>query len=177
MGKEYIITMTASNRVGMLAAVANAMAELDADLREIRQSVVRQFFSMIVAAEFPNHREPQVILDHLRDVCRPYDIEVQLNDPAETELLDDPEPDASLHGLEITGRNAPGILRQIATRLSLFDSDIRSLRASSSEDGQAFNLMMVVAVSSRIDPQQVVESLVNAGNELSFTVAPLDELT
>ena len=56
MPKEYIITMTAANRVGILAAVTNAMAELDADLKEARQTVVRRFFTMIFSAEFPKSR-------------------------------------------------------------------------------------------------------------------------
>ena len=34
MSKEYIITMTAGNRTGILSAVTKAMAELGADLRE-----------------------------------------------------------------------------------------------------------------------------------------------
>ena len=67
MDREYIITMTAVNRVGILAAVTKAMAELGGDLREASQTVVRGFFTMIFSSEFPADLAPDVIIDHLQD--------------------------------------------------------------------------------------------------------------
>ena len=54
MAREYIITMTAENRVGIMSAVTKAMTELGGDLREASQTVVRGFFTMIFSAEFPD---------------------------------------------------------------------------------------------------------------------------
>ena len=71
MAKQCIITLTAANRIGILAAVTNAMDELGGDLQEVSQTVVQKFFTLILAAEFPAHRELQVIVDHIRDVGRP----------------------------------------------------------------------------------------------------------
>ena len=173
MSKEYIITMTATNRVGVMSAITTAMAELDADLRAMEQSVVRQFFTMILAAEFPDHRDPQVILDHLRDAGRPYGIEVQLNDPQQSSLPGEPDENATLLGLSLAGKNARGVLRQVAARIALYDSDIRNLRANRSNDEQSFEMMLVVAVSPQIDPQRVIESLVEVGDQLGFAVSVL----
>ena len=72
MAREFIITMTAANRVGILSAVTKAMADLGGDLREASQTVVRGFFTMIFSAEFPDQTSPHVITDHLQDVGRPF---------------------------------------------------------------------------------------------------------
>lgn len=80
MAREYIITMTAANRVGILSAVTKALSELGADLREASQTVVRGFFTMIFSAEFPDEMDPVVITDHLQDVCRSFGIDVNLKD-------------------------------------------------------------------------------------------------
>ena len=89
MPRRLIITLTAANRVGILAGVSNALAELSGDLQEIRQTVVQKFFTMIIAADFPAERDPQIVLDHIRDVCRPYSVDVTLKDPLDEHLQDD----------------------------------------------------------------------------------------
>jgi len=166
MGKEYIITMTAANRVGILAAVTNAMSELGGDLIETRQTVVRGFFTMIFAAIFPEHREPDVILDHLRDVCRPFGIEVGLKDPTE-EIL----PDQSTMGdrvvVRLEGRNAPGLLHQIAKTISVAGDDIINLRAVCSDDRETFSASLHLNVCQ--ETTHLFERLQELGLQCGFT--------
>ena len=53
MRKQFVITLTASNRVGILAAVATALAELGGELREVKQTLRDRYFTRILSAEFP----------------------------------------------------------------------------------------------------------------------------
>jgi glycine cleavage system transcriptional repressor len=165
MGKEYIITMTAANRVGILAAVTNAMAELGGDLIETRQTVVRGFFTMIFAAVFPDHREPDVILDHLRDVCRPFGIEVGLKDPTE-EILPEASTNCDRVVVRLEGRNAPGLLHQIGKTISVAGSDIVNLRAVSSDDGRTFCASLHLDVSE--ETTYLFERLQELGRQCGF---------
>ena len=81
MSKRYIITFMAANRVGILAAVTTSLAELGGDIQEVSQTVMQRFFTIIMSAEFPENRDPSVIIDHIRGVCRPFGVEVNLKDP------------------------------------------------------------------------------------------------
>lgn len=162
MSREYIITMTAENRVGILAAVTNAMAELGAELLEASQTVVAGYFTMIFAAEFPENREQQVILDHLRDVCRPFGIEVTVS--AKSDSVSSPTVVIEPQRLRLTGRNVPGILRKIAVRMSTTGIDILAMHAFR-EGPDRFGTVMKLAVPEGTDAEAFCDELRELGAE------------
>jgi glycine cleavage system transcriptional repressor len=158
MQREYIITMTAENRVGILAAVTNAMAELGAELLEASQTVVSGYFTMIFAAEFPEKREQQVILDHLKDVCRPFGIEVTVTRRSEpvAEASTTPRP---IRRLRLTGQNVPGILRKISVKMSMIGIDIIGMHAFREGDDQ-FGVVMKITLPESFDSAQLPDELI-----------------
>ena len=114
MAKELIITMAAANRAGILAAVTKAMAELDGDLREASQTVVRGFFTMIFSVEFPDSMDQSVIHDHLQDACRPFGIELGIRDPsAHLPVYTAATANTKQFRLRVGGQNQPGALRRL----------------------------------------------------------------
>ncbi len=171
MSREYIITMTAANRSGILSAVTKAMAELGADLRECSQTVVRGFFTMIFSAEFPETLDPGIIRDHLSDVCRPFGIEVGLKDPAR-ELSSEHRSahTAALHSLRIRGQNRPGALRRLSSVMGMHQVDIRGMHAVRTSDKEGFEMVMKVAVPSDFSITQLTAELQKAGSDFSTAV-------
>ncbi len=162
MSREYIITMTAENRVGVLAAVTNAMGELGAELVEASQTVVADYFTMIFAAEFPDNRERQVVFDHLRDVCRPFGIEVTVSDRNESPA--EANSSAVVRRLRLTGKNVPGILRKIAVHMSTSGIDILGLHAFR-EGADRFGTVMKLAIPESTDPKAFCVDLRELGSE------------
>ena len=55
--RRYVISLAGSNRIGALAAVSQAVAELGGNICEIRQTVVDKFFAILLSADFPDERE------------------------------------------------------------------------------------------------------------------------
>ena len=120
MPKELIITMAAANRAGILAAVTRAMTELGGDLREASQTVVRGFFTMIFATEFPDSMDQCVIRDHLLDACRPFGIELSVRDPStHFPVYTAATANTRQFRLRLGGRNQPGVLRKLSQVMSL----------------------------------------------------------
>ena len=173
MPKGYIISLMAANRVGILAAATTAVAELGGDLREVSATVVQKFFTMILAAEFPDHREPQVIVDHIRDVCRPYAIEVCLKDPTQETLQQESPDETSMYSMSLTGRDAPGVLRQITSRLAEEEIDINELYATRTNDDQSaeqdFVIIMEFAVPQGVDDGTLQRDLEDLGKSIGLT--------
>ena len=155
MAKRFVITLTAANRVGILAAVSNALAELGGDLCHISQTVVEKFFTMIIASDFPEARTTEVILDHIRAVCGPYNVEVTLKEPAQERLPDDPEDGINVYFLTIRGENQPGIIRLVSNRLAQDQIDIVNLEAIRLDEGRQFLFSMEIAAP----PQTNIELL------------------
>jgi ACT domain-containing protein len=47
-----IVTIIGSDRVGIIAGIANVIAESDVNILDISQSVIREFFTMIMMVDF-----------------------------------------------------------------------------------------------------------------------------
>jgi glycine cleavage system transcriptional repressor len=123
------MTLTAVNRVGILAAVSNAIAELGGDVQEVSVTVMQKYFTIILAADFPDHRESQVIVDHVTDIGRPYGLEVCLKDPDAELFQNGSDEGTEAYYLRISGRNQPGTMRLVAARLAQDGVDIADLYA------------------------------------------------
>ena len=171
MAREYIITMTAANRIGILAGVTNAMAELGGDLCECSQTIVRGCFTMIFAAEFPEDRDPQVILDHLHGVCAPWDIDVRLRNPGDEQPADSGGAGAKfvLHFMTVDGTNQKGILRKIASELSMLGVDIYGMRAFRREGDRQFRMNAKLVIPPAMEPQSVADRLNELGASSGFS--------
>lgn len=171
MPREFIITMTAANRVGILSAVTKAMADLGGDLREASQTVVRGFFTMIFSAEFPDNLEQSVIVDHLQDVCRPFGIDVNLKEPAAPEQVSGNASERSLqvHILRLGGENQPGVLRQLSSLIAARRIDIVGMHAVRTSEGDGFELIMKIAVPADLDTDKLLDDLNQAGQSFNIT--------
>ena len=171
MPKRYIITLMAANRVGILASVTTALAELGGDLVEVSQTVMQKFFTIIMAAEFPEHRQPQVIIDHLRDVCRPYGVEVNLKDPAQEALQDPPPGGVEKYFLTLTGEDKPGIIRQITSRMAREGIDVTDLYARRSDADRSFVVVMELAVPAGVHALALQQELEQMGSAVGLSAS------
>jgi len=168
MANRYIITLMAANRVGILAAVTSALDELGGDLREVSQTVMQKFFTIILAAEFPESREPEVIVDHIRGVCRPYGVEVNLKDPSQETLQNGYPSGTEKYFVTVTGTDRPGILRSVSSRLAREEIDITDLYGHRNDDG-SFVMIMELSVPPSADAVTLERELGEMGRSLGLT--------
>lgn len=169
LAKRYVITLTAANRVGIMAAVTTALDELGGDIQEQSQTVVQKFFTMILAADFPDHRAPQVIVDHLSDVCRPYGMEVILKDPLSETFPKESSDATEKYYLTVDGTDSPGIMRRLAVRLTEENIDISELHAVRDDnDRSSFQMLMELTVPESVDSEELQTSLDELGRSLGF---------
>jgi len=173
MAKQYILTVLATNRTGILAAMANALDELGGNILDVSQAVIREFFTMIVAAEFPEHRDPDVIADHIRAVCRPFGAEVALKDPSLEPILEptDDVGQKQRYVLTVAGRDRPGILRFIAHRLAQDDIDLVDLQGMRNSIDHSFVTSMELSVPQGVDSLQLRDELDKEFHSAEITVA------
>ncbi len=169
MTKEYIITMTAANRVGVLSAVTKAMSELGTELREASQTVVRGYFTMIFSAEFPETLDRQVIVDHLQDACRPFGIDVNLKAPFEEKQGAQSSDSVKLYSLRLGGDNRPGVLREVSSALSMQRVDIAGMHAVKARKGKGFEMVMKIAVPADLDLERFLSDLNQTGKPFNMT--------
>lgn len=157
MAKQYVMSVMAVNRVGILAALATALDELRGSFVDVSQAIMRQYFSMIIAAEFPDDRDPAVIVEHIQAVCRPFGGVVTLKDPEEDAALGLTPPEPGLadeetpYLLRITGQDRPGVLRRVAHRLAQDGIDVVDLYGIRHDHDQTFVTCLQLAVPSGVN--------------------------
>lgn len=180
MPKQYIMTLMAVDRVGILAALTNALDDLGGNLLELSQAVIRRFFTMIVAVEFPPERDPQIIVEHIRSICGPFGVEVSFKDP---ELEDMPESftdagSTDRYVLTIVGPDQKGALRQITRRLAQEGIDIIDLHGICDESTQRFSAFMELLSPVGVDLTHIVHELqtASAAKQLVLTLQHRDIL-
>lgn len=155
MAKRYIISLTASNRVGILAALTTALDELNASLVELSQTVLQDFFTIILAADFPENNGPELILDHIEGICRPFSVKVNLSDPMTVNLPMVPAEDYEIYFLTVKGPDQPGITRDIFSKLASESIDIHDLYGRSESDDDVFSMIMELAVPTGTDKRRI----------------------
>jgi glycine cleavage system transcriptional repressor len=153
VAKQYVMTVMATNRVGILAALATALDELRGSFVDVNQAVMRQYFTIIMAAEFPDDRDPEVIVDHIRAVCRPFGVEVMLQDPSSdsySEPLEERVP-AQQYLLRLSGEDRPGVLRRVSHRLAQEGIDVVDLYGERQDAANTFVSCLQLAVPQGVD--------------------------
>ena len=163
MPKRCMISLVGANRIGVLAAVTMALDELGGNLQEMSTTVVKSTFSMIASVEFPEHRKTDVAIDHIRDVCRPYQIEVSLHevDQSASAGMEESKSAESLtcYTMLASGSDESGLLRTVALRLSQEDVDVRNVYSRTDEEGQLFVMELQVAVPVNVDFHVICKEL------------------
>jgi glycine cleavage system transcriptional repressor len=151
MSKRYVLCLTAADRPGILAAVATALAELGGDIAEINHAVVTNYFAIILAADFPDERKPQVIVAHLEGVCRPFGVELILKDPDRESHAGAITGKTTKYVLSTCGKDAPGIVARITGCLAREGVDITHLRGTRGNGSRSFELVFELAVPVTVD--------------------------
>jgi len=169
MSKRYVLCLTAANRTGILAAVATAVSELGGDIHEINHTTVANFFAIILAADFPEHRDPGVIVGHVEGVCRPFGVAVILKDPDVESTEELPPVKNEPFVLTLTGRDAPGIVARISGCLAREGIDITDLHGVRREGGKSFVLVLNLAVPTHVDGALLQKELEQLGNSLGLS--------
>jgi glycine cleavage system transcriptional repressor len=171
VSKNYVLTLTAANRTGILAAVTRALGELGGNIQEISQTVVQRFFTIILAAEFPDHRDPDVIVNHLEGVCRPFGIHVVLRDPRD-DSLQPPLPEGmERYFLTLSGEDAPGVVAKISGRLACERIDITDLYGVRRD--HEFVLILELEIPTGVDTAALRDDLEALGASIGLS-ATLD---
>jgi len=169
VSKRYIIGLMAANRTGILAALATALAELGGDIHEASQTVMQKFFTIILAADFPDHRDPEVIVNHIRGVGRPFGVEVFLKDPSHEALQEQAAEGTEKYFLTLTGHDTPGIIGQISSCLAREAIDITDMYARRQDNDTQFVMILELAMPVGADALSLRQELEQLGTPIGLS--------
>src|SRR6185312_5254424 len=72
----YIVTVTAADRVGIVFSVAGTVRDQGGTILELSQTVMRGYFTIILAVDFPEPKEPRALADAISERGRRFGLTV-----------------------------------------------------------------------------------------------------
>lgn len=168
MTRRYLLSIVANNRIGVLPAITGAIHELGGDMQEASQTVMNGLLSMVLIADFPEKRSPEVIVDHISGVARPFEAEISVRPTAYND--DQPENLVERFFLTLHGDDSPGLIRQVTSRLAAESIEITDLYAVREGVGQPVVMVFELAVPLHSDLGPLRGELEGLGNPDGLTV-------
>ena len=175
MARRFIISISASNRTGVLASVTNGLSELGGDLVEASVDVICGHFTMLLAADFPDHRKQDVITDHLRDYGQSFGLQILIKEIKDAVSTNQTIQERFMQGkrafLTAYGNDSPGIARGISAMLSLQSIDIIDMYGIGEVDTNKFAMAMEVTLPSFFNEQTLRLKMSEFERECDITMS------
>jgi predicted amino acid-binding ACT domain protein len=159
---HYIVTVTASDRVGIVYSVAGTLRDEGAHVLELSQTVMRGFFTIILDVEFATPRDPKALAAAITERGRRFDLTV-----AVIEAKGGPGRPAVSDGerfiLTVLGADAPGHIHGISGCLAALGVNIVDLHAR--VDDARLSLVMEAFLPHDLPPSTVRAELERFGRD------------
>ena len=162
---SYIVTVTAADRVGIVHSVTGTIAAEGGNILELSQTVMRDYFTIILAVEFPRKLDRETLTRQLADRGKRFDLTVSVieipSGPHQAVL-----PNADRFILTVLGDDHAGNIHGISSILAAHGVNIVDLHART--EGKRFSLVMEAFLPPDLTPVQVRQQLESYGRDLGL---------
>jgi glycine cleavage system transcriptional repressor len=115
--KEYIISVLVRDRVGIVAGVSRAVWELNGNILELSQTVIRGYFTLILSALFSDDASADAVREVIRGSVARDEMEVMVRERGSHQPRP-VVPKAERFMLTVLGEDKPGIICQMCSYLA-----------------------------------------------------------
>jgi len=155
MSKDFVISVMFRDRVGIVAEVTTAIADLKGNLEDISQTVMRGYFTMLMVASFPDQTKASDIKAALESLDSEKGATFGVMEFAESQASSAPR--GELYMLTGAGPDAPGQVAAIARYLRERDINIVDL-ATTPNQGE-YTMIFLVEIPKDTDVSKLKHSL------------------
>lgn len=163
MPTEFVLTVMSLDRVGIVAGMAGAIAELGGNIEAISQTVLQGYFTIIVTVRF----EQELAAEELARAVRQSGARGELEVSVKPREVSEPRPvvnDAQRLILTISGPDRKGIIQRVCSYLATRGINVEDLYAYS--EGKGFLLIAQLQAPPDLEVERVqidVQSLWEEG--------------
>jgi glycine cleavage system transcriptional repressor len=169
VNNQFVISIMSRDRVGIIYDVSSAISQMQGDIADLRQSVLRGYFTMILVASFPEDATEDTIRRRLDAINRegvpPLEITVrQVGDigPAEDDAVLE-----SAYVLTASGRDRIGFVATVSSFCA--QNGINILDLSTAVDDGTYIMILLVDLSP-CNVGEIRHELWRFGQETGFNV-------
>jgi predicted amino acid-binding ACT domain protein len=162
---HYIVTVTAADRVGIVHSVTGAIRDRRGNVLELSQTVMRGYFTIILAVEFEATQEPDALGLAIAEGGKPFELTVAVRQASAEDSVP-PVPNGERFILTVLGDDHPGNVHGISGCLARLGVNIVDLHAR--VEGPRFSLVMEAYLPPDLAPGVVRAELERFGRDLGL---------
>ena len=159
---QYIVTVTAADRVGIVFSVAGTLRDEGGNILELSQTVMRGYFTIILDVVFDQPRDPKAIASAITERGKRFDMTVAVL-PVKNSTPEPAVPGGERFILTVLGDDSPGNIHGISGCLAAHGVNIVDLHAR--VDGTRFALVMEAFLPPDLSPATVRAELERFGRD------------
>jgi glycine cleavage system transcriptional repressor len=168
MPTQYVISVMARDRVGIIADVTTAIKGLEGNLADMSQTVLRGYFTMILIASFPARLGPDDIRTALKAAAGKSSFEIGIAVPPGELPGESPEVKERQYVLTAVGPDRIGLVAAVSGYLREKDINIADL--STTVDNGVYTMMMLVELPPGADVAKLKHGLRVAMEDVALSV-------
>jgi glycine cleavage system transcriptional repressor len=169
--KLFVISIMSRDRIGIVYQVSSAISELEGDIADIRQSVLRGYFTMILLASFPASTTPDQARRALLalNVAGEPSLEVTVKQADDTLATGKVADLDNAYVLTASGPDRIGFVATVASFCAKHSMNILDL--STVVDGSSYVMMLLVDLEQcPEDIGEIRHKLARFGEETELTI-------
>ena len=166
----FVVTLTCRDRVGIVSDVAARIGQWNGNIERFSQTVLMNYFTLIVVVTFPEERAVKEVREFLAGAGKPGEFELIVKVFEKAAGSRPVLPDADNFVLTATGPDQPGIIGQIARYLASRGINISDLYAYKPTPN-TFVLISEVTIPRNISVDQVQLDLEQFGKQTGLACA------
>jgi len=164
--KEYVVSVLARDRVGIIRDVSAALTSLGGNITHLSQTVLRGYFTLIIPTQMPD----ELTLDDIREAVERKGAEGEFM--VSIHPYQDGAPALATaterFTLSLRGNDKPGIIARTTAYLAERGINIDDFYAYVSDGG--FLMLVQVSIPVGVDVEQVQAGLAQMGREFGLIV-------
>lgn len=164
--KDYIVTVMAQDRVGIVRDVSSALASLDGNITHVSQTVLRGYFTLILSVGVS---EDHSQLEIKQAVERSGGVgELEVNVRPFVEIAASEKIPSERFTLSLKGEDRPGVICLITNHLAARKVNLDDFYAYARDD--QFVMLVQVSIPKGVDVEKLQSELEKIGSEKGFAV-------
>jgi glycine cleavage system transcriptional repressor len=159
MNRKYVISVMSKDRTGIISDITTVIFNLGGDLKDLNQSVLDGYFSMILIAEFNDAVSKENLLDAFIKIESDTALEAVVKEFSDNKIDDTESSPEETYVLTAQAKNRKGLVRLLGE--FFYNKNINVLDLVTAHDDVLYTMIFQVDLSS-------VRSMKDLRNELSI---------
>jgi len=155
MGKQMVMSVMSKDRPGIVADITGVIYQLNGDLADLNQSVLCDYFSMILIATFDDAVTPEDVVAGFSHIPSATRLEVVVKEVETLPAAVTAEKSREIYVLTAQGRNKSGLVHRVG--LFCCQHEINILDLATTLSGDLYTMILQLDLS-RVESVEIIRA-------------------